>query len=724
MLVQAPAVPFSILFGAPRARSRLLPAPLRARYAHCLDAASLSVSRLLSETHRRSIRMSEGARLASSADAESFQKRPTPAFLAWLPVLVADVRGLWLEIWRFALRSMAACESGRTPWIQAAITGLLCGSLAAAAAVAASRRPVAAPLAGGYWITRVLALRWLTAIYFIAFLVALRQNKALIGDNGILPARHLLRRVDLSVSKAAGRWQELSFYGKVRCFLLRAERLPTLLWFAGARPLNPWLDGLAWAGMVLSGVAFAVGGASMLHLFTLWVLYISLVAVGQRWYSFGWESQLLETALLGALAAPGVAGGAFAAPPSLLAPWAFRWLAFRIMLGAGLIKARGSKTWLDLTAMCHHIETQPIPNPLSRFFHNLPRPLHLYATASNHVIELVMPWLLLCPCRATLAAFGAVHILFQLALILTGNLSFLNWLTIIPGLWCFDDATLIGLLPEAIARPLADSVVHARTMTPTTSSCMWMFTRDVLAGCIIIWLSLPVWKNLLGPRGGGRQRMNSTFERRLVVPRFVSRIAGAGREETTNDSTETSSSSPAQKRRRLLPDLEISMNLQSLRLLNTYGAFGSVNTERIEIVFEGTPDGRNWYPYTFKAAVDDPMKRPGFWAPYHLRLDWCRWIASCRGRRSNGLAEPWVLSFVAHLLRGDTSTRQLLAKGGDPFERADPPLRIRGELYQYVFAPRPRSRADPYWLRERVGNYLPPLGLDEISARLVDHGLI
>ena len=97
--------------------------------------------------------------------------------------------------------------------------------------------------------------------------------------------------------------------------------------------------------------------------------------------------------------------------------------------------------------------------------------------------------------------------------------------------------------------------------------------------------------------------MNSTFERRLVVPRFVSRIAGAGREETTNDSTETSSSSPAQKRRRLLPDLEISMNLQSLRLLNTYGAFGSVNTERIEIVFEGTPDGRNWYPPLGKRDV-------------------------------------------------------------------------------------------------------------------------
>ena len=91
--------------------------------------------------------------------------------------------------------------------------------------------------------------------------------------------------------------------------------------------------------------------------------------------------------------------------------------------------------------------------------------------------------------------------------------------------------------------------------------------------------------------------MNSTFERRVVLPRFVSRLAGAGKDEVANESAEGSqSSSPAQKRRRLLSEPDLSMNLQSLRLLNTYGAFGSVNTERIEIVFEGTPDGRNWYP--------------------------------------------------------------------------------------------------------------------------------
>ena len=92
--------------------------------------------------------------------------------------------------------------------------------------------------------------------------------------------------------------------------------------------------------------------------------------------------------------------------------------------------------------------------------------------------------------------------------------------------------------------------------------------------------------------------MNSTFERRVVLPRFLLRLAGGrGEVEVAEETSETSqSSSPAQKRRRLLPEPEISMNLQSLRLLNTYGAFGSVNTERIEIVFEGTPDGRNWFP--------------------------------------------------------------------------------------------------------------------------------
>lgn len=43
-----------------------------------------------------------------------------------------------------------------------------------------------------------------------------------------------------------------------------------------------------------------------------------------------------------------------------------------VKLGAGLIKLRGDACWQDLTCMDYHYETQPNPNPLSRYLHYLP----------------------------------------------------------------------------------------------------------------------------------------------------------------------------------------------------------------------------------------------------------------------------------------------------------------------------------------------------------------
>ena len=96
--------------------------------------------------------------------------------------------------------------------------------------------------------------------------------------------------------------------------------------------------------------------------------------------------------------------------------WLFRWLAFRIMLGAGLIKVRGDPSWRDLTALYYHFETQPIPNPLSRWFHFLPRVVLRIGTGFNHVAELVAPWFAFGP-RVARQIAGGVIILFQLTII-------------------------------------------------------------------------------------------------------------------------------------------------------------------------------------------------------------------------------------------------------------------------------------------------------------------
>ena len=45
---------------------------------------------------------------------------------------------------------------------------------------------------GSFWLTRILFLRYLGFIYFIAFLISYNQNKELIGNNGLTPARNYL----------------------------------------------------------------------------------------------------------------------------------------------------------------------------------------------------------------------------------------------------------------------------------------------------------------------------------------------------------------------------------------------------------------------------------------------------------------------------------------------------------------------------------------------------
>ena len=70
---------------------------------------------------------------------------------------------------------------------------------------------------GSYWLTRIIFLRFLAFIYLVAFMVSYQQNKELIGDRGLTPARLYLRRV-------GEEFPELTS---------RILHLPTILWFAG-----------------------------------------------------------------------------------------------------------------------------------------------------------------------------------------------------------------------------------------------------------------------------------------------------------------------------------------------------------------------------------------------------------------------------------------------------------------------------------------------------------
>src|SRR5262249_16206335 len=264
------------------------------------------------------------------------------------------------------------------------------------------------------------------------------------------------------------------------------------------------------------------------------------------------------------------------------------------------------------------------------------------------------------PRPARLAA-GAVMVTFQLFLICSGNLSFLNWLTLVPILACFDDAFLARFLPAPLVRASARA---AETAVPVRAQRVGV--GAVLA--LVAVLSVAPVRNLLS----GGQVMNTSFDR--------------------------------------------------LDLVNTYGAFGSVGRERDEIVLEGTDDAgpgddADRRPHEVKCKPGDPMRRPRVISPHHYRPDSLRWFAALSPPRPDPRSLPeryrGAVRVVWKLLHGDPGVLGLLAN--DPFPGA-PPRFIRATLYRYRFAP-PGDPGGAWWTRERLGTWLPPLSTEDLRLR-------
>ncbi|AVR44411.1 membrane protein [Christiangramia fulva] len=474
-----------------------------------------------------------------------------------------------------------------------------------------------------YWLTRFMILRLLGIVYAVAFLVAIQQIIPLIGVNGLTPVGIYLQEISTALgSQSAAFW-----------------KLPSLFWFWHS---DTALLTVSWIGFILSCLV-ALGFANAIIMAALWILYMSIVHVGQIWYGYGWEIQLLETGFLAIFLCPLVDMRMF---PKRKAPlpviFLFRFLIFRIMLGAGMIKLRGSKLWSNATALFYHFETQPLPGPLSRWFFFLPHFILKIGVWYNWLAELVAPFFAFGP-RITRHIAGIVMIMLQVILILSGNLSFLNWLTIVPALACFDDGFWATILPGSLVRKAEEAENHSEESKPMK------ITSWVVVALVAV-LSIQPLMNILSPT----QIMNTSYD--------------------------------------------------PFDLVNTYGAFGTVGEIRYNVVFEGTNDEQpdssaNWKPYIYKGLPVRLDERPPQVAPYHLRLDWQMWFASM----ASPSQYPWTLNLVWKLLQNDPSTLELFEK--NPFPDG-PPKYVRAVLYTYQFA-KPDNKEGKWWKRERQGLWLP-----------------
>ncbi|WP_116949153.1 lipase maturation factor family protein [Jiangella endophytica] len=391
--------------------------------------------------------------------------------------------------------------------------------------------------AEGYWLSRLVFQRALAGVYLLAFLGAVRQFKGLIGERGLTPVPRYVARVPFR----------------------RAPSLFQLHYSDRFFAAVAWLGVLWSAGLVLGLADDLPVWANLLVWAVPWALYLSIVQVGQVWYGFGWESLLCEVGFLAIFLGPA------AMPPPLLVLVALWWVLFRLEFGAGLIKLRGDRCWRDLTCLYYHHETQPMPNPLSWWFHRLPRWAHRAEAAANHMTQLVVPYLLFAPQPVRTVA-AVVVLVTQGWLVLSGNFAWLNVLTMVVATTAVGGGLWAALLP--VDPPAALSGLPA-----------WYAAVVVaLTGVLTVLSYWPV-RNLVS----SRQVMNTSFNPLLLVNTYgafgsVTRMRHEVVIEGTADQV-------------LRPDTV-------------------------------------WQEYEFRGKPGDVRRRPRQVAPYHLRLDWLMWFAA------------------------------------------------------------------------------------------------
>lgn len=394
-----------------------------------------------------------------------------------------------------------------------------------------------------YEIARQILQRGVGALAFVAFLSTLNQFRPLLGEHGLLPVPELLERVSRLRGPSVFRWG----YTDRRLVAVAAAGLVLAASVVVGLPQlgPPWLP--------------------LLVFLALWILYLSIVNVGQTFYGFGWEMLLCEALFTVAFL------GSNDQPPPLTIVIAVWWLVFRLEFGAGMIKIRGGREWRDLTALMYHHETQPMPGPLSRQAHLLPPWFHRGEVVGNHFAQLVVPFLLFVPGPVGSSA-AAIVILTQLWLIVTGNFAWLNWITIVLAASAVTDSAWHWLIP-AIPSDLG---------TDAAATPIWWTIVVLAASALLVVLSLQPIRNLVSRR----QLMNASFNRWMLVNAY-----GAFGTVT--------------KRR-------IEIVVEGTLAEDPDG--------------DGDGDDAEWREYAFKGKPGAVGRIPRQWAPYHLRLDWLMWF--------------------------------------------------------------------------------------------------
>jgi hypothetical protein len=514
---------------------------------------------------------------------------------------------------------------------------------------------------GDLW-PRWLWLRALGLIFFSAFYSLAFQVRGLIGPEGILPAHDFLE----IVRQQFGAW--------------RFWYAPSLLWLSSSRDA---LEALCIGGL-LGSLLLVLNLRPRATVAVCLVAYLSVISTAQDFASYQSDGLLLGAAFLSLFLAPPGFRPRLGQdrPPSRASLFMLRWLCFQIYFESGVVKlASGDTEWRHLTALDEYYQNGPLPNWIGWYAQQLPHGFQAAIALFTLTTELGLVWLMFLPRRFRLIGFCIVTP-FQLGIILTANLAFLNHLVLSLGILLVDDRFILGVAARAKALLgfLRRGGIAARVVASEPREA------EKVAGSVEpAQLAAPVPNRFAAFRHGLSIAVPAVFLTWVFYATFVELLMMFAV-------------------RLPIPTQPIAA-LEPFRIADHYGLFAVMTQARYEIEFQGSADGSVWTPYPFRYKPQRVDEAPRIYAPYQPRFDWNLWFASLGSWREY----PWVVRTEALLLHNNADLLSLF--GGNPFPTS-PPKQVRAVAWEYWFTDlKTKCATGAWWRRDFRGLYGPVIQL-------------
>ena len=504
-----------------------------------------------------------------------------------------------------------------------------------------------------FTLTASLFERALAVLNCICFLSSYAQYEGLISSQGIAPAADALQR----------------YQRRGVTFLQH----PTLCLYLSAS--DSVLFHLHLVGLLASVLAF-FGILTGPCLLTCALCYQSLKNVSGPFLGLQMHANLVETDLLYTFASPFLLSTPL---PLILSQIA---LLSRVMLGGALGKwTGGDSSWRDLTAMSYHYWTQPLPNPLSSYFHRLPLAVHKLESAMTFVLEgggAVLCWG--PPLARGVAFLCFAAILFMINV--SGSYGFLAQMTMTEAVCLLNDDALSFIITRMPAGQLILRFLHATFHSPFAPSRWlgldWLFS---LPGLSLLPFAATLLYALLGlvPLATTCQNRNPLH---LLVPLSPTPLLIY---------TRLMSTPPFPTLTPLISSLyshlhSLHPHFQSFDLALRYVKFGHMTKRRYELCMQTSHDGHHWVDVQWKAKPGELGRRPPVLGPHIWMLDWRLWFLG--NEHARGMPPPdWYMRLMRGVLEGRKEVLGLLrGVGGGGGEGGSVGVRwVRTLVYDYRY---------------------------------------